>query len=217
MSAIFQHVTFAECCQEAEAVRGQYWPQQTIPVDIDHIIEFGIKLKVIPLDNLRNDLDIYGFLSNDRTAIFVDNGMMVLQKFEAALRFTMAHELGHFFLHRDFYRQNRVSSARDWMTLLSHVDNADLRSYEDQADEFAGRLLIPLNRLLAELASITQDLIQFKKIVTSRYNYREEELHESLLIVVAEKLAPRFNVPLSVMYKRLTHEKIDILRYACVQ
>jgi Zn-dependent peptidase ImmA (M78 family) len=124
----FQHITVAYCCETAEEVRNRYWQSQAMPVDIDHIIEYGVGLTIIPLDGLRNDLDIYGFLSNDRSTIFVDSGMMISQKFEAALRFTMAHELGHYFLHREFYEAHKITTSREWQMLLGQIDGANLMS-----------------------------------------------------------------------------------------
>lgn len=207
----FQHITFAHCCETAEEVRNKYGQSQEIPINIDHLIEIGVGIEIVPMDGLRNDLDIYGFLSNDRSTIFVDSGMMITQKFEAALRFTMAHELGHYFLHRDFYETNRITTAKDWKTLLSQIDGANLVSYEDQADEFAGRLLIPLTQLISELSLIVPSLFDFRK--RNEAIYKKEEFEQLLIIVIAEELFPKFNVPFEVMHRRLEREKINPLEY----
>jgi Zn-dependent peptidase ImmA (M78 family) len=202
----FQQITFARCCEMAEEVREKYWPSKIVPVDIEDIIEIRLKLSVIPLDNLRNTHDIYGFLSNDRTSIYLDSGMIKDSKFEAALRFTMAHELGHFFLHQEFYETHRITSAKEWKALLGQIDGANLISYEDQADEFAGRLLIPVNRLRSELTLIEDFLAELKK--DNDPLYRIDNFQQILLKVVADRLAPKLNVPFEVMFQRLKRENL---------
>ncbi len=213
MPPAFQHITFAQCCDMAEEVRKKYWRSQSIPVDIDSIIEFGVELTIIPMDGLRDDIDIYGFLSNDRTTIYVDSEMMTAPKFEAALRFTMAHELGHYFLHQDFYESNKITTVKEWQALLSQIDGANLASYEDQADEFAGRLLVPLEQLKSELLLLAPTLAEIKTKNASKL----EELgiaKRVFGIFTAEILAPKFNVPSDVMLLRFEREQINPLDYA---
>jgi Zn-dependent peptidase ImmA (M78 family) len=126
----FKQITFAQCCEAAEEVRIKYWNSETIPVDVDHIIENGLRLTVIPVDGLRNDRDIYGFLSNCRSYVFVDSDVMITPKFEATLRFTMAHELGHYFLHREFYEAHTFTNVDGWKDLLRQIGGPNLIAYE---------------------------------------------------------------------------------------
>lgn len=196
----------------AEEVRKKYWRSQTVPVNIDHIVEYGVRLDVIPIDELRAELDIYGFLSNDRTTMFVDSNMMVTQKYEAALRFTVAHELGHYFLHQEFYEANKINTAKEWKVLLGQIDGANLVSYEEQADEFAGRLLVPLEQLHLELSLLAPHLADLR---TRNESIRDQShLYSQVFgIIIAERLAPKFNVPFEVMQQRLLREKINPLDY----
>ena len=160
------------------------------------------------MDNLRNNLDIYGFLSNDRSTMHFDREMMVAPKFEAVLRFTMAHELGHYFLHKDFYEANRISSVLQWKDLLASIDGPNLTAYEDQADEFAGRLLIPVEHLEIELASLAGAMKRFQKS-TEPHNGKEE-FEEILPLYAADQLTSKFHVPFEVMYQRLKRENIVV-------
>jgi Zn-dependent peptidase ImmA (M78 family) len=202
-----QQITIAQCCEVAEEVRRKYWPSGATPVDVDHIIDVGLKLTVIPLDDLRNSLDIYGFLTNDRTTIYVDSDMIVASKFEATLRFTMAHELGHFFLHKEFYESQDISSAKEWKTLLGKIDGFGLQSHEDQADEFAGRLLIPVDALRQELALMEGFLEKIRTL--GKPLYQRDDLQQILQNFAADKLAPKFNVPFEVTCQRLKREAIS--------
>lgn len=190
----------------AEQVRTKYSVSRIIPVDIEDIIEIRLELGVIPWPNLRNAHDIYGFLSNDRTSIYVDSGMFMDPKFEAALRFTMAHELGHFFLHKEFYEEHPITDANDWKALLAHIDGANLVAYEDQADEFAGRLLVPLQDLKSELTSMAPFLAEVKR--TNEFQFDSDNYQQLLLNVAADRLAPTFIVPFEVMVMRMKREGI---------
>ena len=208
MSPAFQKITFAQCCDVAEEVRKQYWPSLEVPVDIDHIIDIKLGLGVIPMDGLRNNLDIYGFLTSDRSAIYIDSEMMITPKFEAVLRFTMAHELGHYFLHKDFYETNRVTSVNQWKNLLSSIDGPNLAAYEDQADEFAGRLLVPVADLEKALMNISGFLKKFQE--TSKPHYGKEEFERIAPLYAADLLTSQFNVPFELMYQRLMRENIKV-------
>lgn len=48
----FQHITFAHCCETAEEVRNKYGQSQEIPINIDHLIEIGVGIEIVPMDGL---------------------------------------------------------------------------------------------------------------------------------------------------------------------
>jgi predicted transcriptional regulator len=55
-------------------------------------------------------------------------------------RFTLAHEIGHYVLHRDLIREDVVDDALYRSSALSE-------GYERQADQFAGQVLLPAQRV----------------------------------------------------------------------
>ena len=67
-------------------------------------------------------------------------------------RFTIAHELGHFVLHRERYGEFNCSKE----AIYSGLDS--LVAIEREADEFAGNLLMPGNLLRQRLADRRVDL-----------------------------------------------------------
>ena len=67
-------------------------------------------------------------------------------------RFTIAHELGHFILHREQQASFRCSKE----SVYAGVD--DLQSIEREADDFAGNLLMPGDAMLAAIARRSIDL-----------------------------------------------------------
>jgi Zn-dependent peptidase ImmA (M78 family) len=62
------------------------------------------------------------------------------------LRFTVAHELGHWELHREYAARLTFASFEDF---ARHFKADDPSRYwlEKEANEFAGQLLVPVERL----------------------------------------------------------------------
>lgn len=62
------------------------------------------------------------------------------------LRFSIAHELGHLFLHRELFESANIQTPDH---LLDWLNEHDGRKYEfeREANEFAGRLLVPVETL----------------------------------------------------------------------
>ena len=57
---------------EANAFLSRYHPDRRMPVPIEEIVEMQLGLDIVPMPNLRNDFGIDGYLSQDRTTIWVD-------------------------------------------------------------------------------------------------------------------------------------------------
>lgn len=61
-------------------------------------------------------------------------------------RFTLAHELGHHFLHRRILEQYHYTPAEDQETInIAGASNTQIRYFESQANKFASFLLMPGN------------------------------------------------------------------------
>lgn len=72
------------------------------------------------------------------------------------VNFTLAHELGHYYLHRDYLLSGR-----------SHGSKSDFRSaneMEQEADEFAAALLIPLELFRTEVKKYRQHVCVLKEL-----------------------------------------------------
>lgn len=72
------------------------------------------------------------------------------------VRFTIGHELGHYYLHRAYLLTGR-----------SHGSKADFRStneMEQEADEFAAALLMPLELFRAEVKRYRQNVCALKEL-----------------------------------------------------
>lgn len=72
------------------------------------------------------------------------------------VKFTIGHELGHYYLHRDYLLQGH-----------SHGSKADFRSkdeMEEEADEFAAALLMPLELFRVEMKQFRQHVCVLKEL-----------------------------------------------------
>lgn len=140
-----------ELWRVADQVREEYWPENKLPVDIEKIVEFRLRLDIEPVHNLLSTIDIDAYLKMDLTGIVVDYDCYMNEKFANRMRFSFAHELGHFFLHRDIYTRLDVTSPEEWKNFILNVPENEYRSFEWQANEFAGRLLVPHAHLAVEV------------------------------------------------------------------
>ena len=116
------------------------------PVPIEEIVEFDLRLDVVPLPNLYRDFQIESWLSHDMRSIFVD--LRQCEEMETRYRFSLAHEVGHLLLHADLYRGSRLASFEDWVVFHERLDPVHRDSMEWQAKSLAGRILVPAAPLL---------------------------------------------------------------------
>jgi len=59
------------------------------------------------------------------------------------IRFSLAHELGYFVLHREIFESLKIEAWPDYYRFYNEVPNDQYRFLEDQANKFAGYFLTP--------------------------------------------------------------------------
>lgn len=136
-----------------EALRREHTSLKSgeLPVDVFSLVELDLRLDVIPFDDLAAKYQVEAALKVDFSGIYVDAETYVLldrgpQWKLKRLRFSLAHEVGHFILHRDLPQPAHFASLPDFARWTrDHLG----RKYtvEQEANEFAGRLLVPVERL----------------------------------------------------------------------
>jgi Zn-dependent peptidase ImmA (M78 family) len=131
----------------ADQIRQEYWPEDILPIDTTKIIELRLKLEVEPRFDLLSALDMDAYLKTNLRGIVVDHDCYMQDKFANRLRFSLAHELGHYFLHKDVYSSLPLLSIEDWKDFILNVPEAEYGNFEWQANEFAGRFLVPYDKL----------------------------------------------------------------------
>lgn len=131
--------------KEAQKFLDKYHPQDTYPLPIEEIAEFHLKLDIIPIPGLHKAFDIDGFLSSNRKSIAVDDG--IYQSRPGRYRFTLAHEIGHFILHKAIYEQYTFKNIDEWKRFVENFPEGEYSWFEWQAYEFAGLILVSFSHL----------------------------------------------------------------------
>jgi Zn-dependent peptidase ImmA (M78 family) len=131
----------------------------TIPVDVDGIAKMlGVGVRYDPR---LEDEDIIGQIGFEGDSPIVTINP-TQNSFEPRRRFTLAHELGHFCLHRDRvsygFRDNRKTMSRS----QSYWD-----LMESEANNFAAQLLMPADEIL----NMSEDIVTSHQQIYGYNNY----------------------------------------------
>lgn len=187
--------------READRLRAAHPAGRELPVKILDLAEFDLHLDLVPVNGLREQLDIDALLMGDLKSILVDKRAFMGPRLEYRLRFSVAHEIGHLILHRDIYAGLQHATAAEWFDYISAIPEVEYGWVEWQAYEFAGRLLVPLE----PLREAFQAAIQSAQVA----GYSDWlAAGEAALDYIATRIAPKFGVSAEVIAKRLRAEKL---------
>jgi Zn-dependent peptidase ImmA (M78 family) len=189
---------YAYIRQFADGFLSKYNPTEKIPIDIDFIAESELGLNIIPIPNLPEAIDGGGFLS-DLKDIYVDD--YVFNNNEGRYRFTIAHEIGHLLLHKEYYQELNISSIEDYQNYQATVDPTDLSFLENHANNFAGLVLVPEESLQAAYA------ICVKKILDK--SQRVKGFPDVLNDIVCETLSKKYLVHKETIRIRLDKDGLS--------
>jgi len=185
----------------ADQKRQKYWPEGILPVDTTKIIELRLRLEVEPMFDLLSTLDVDAYLKSDLSGIVVDHDCYMNDKFLNRLRFSMAHGLAHYFLHREIYSSLFLSSPEDWKEFIQNVPETEYEAFEYQANEFAGRFLVPYEKL----KSAIMDSIEMIKRSGIEYLLSDSDM---VLSRISPFLRRIFGVSEQVIEIRVRREKL---------
>ena len=134
----------------AETFLNEHHPSLSIPVPIEEIVELKLRLSVSAVDGMYSKYALYAVLENGLGAVWVDKRLWERASFK--FRGTLAHEVGHLVLHRDFILAFSYDSPGEFAERLSGLSKEEIDRFEIQAWNFAGQILVP-KRTLLELAA----------------------------------------------------------------
>jgi hypothetical protein len=187
--------------QVADRLRAEHPAGRELPVRILDLAEFDLGLELIPVDGLREQMDIEALLMGNLKSVLVDKRAFMNPRLEYRLRFSVAHEIGHLILHRDVYAGLKHATAAEWFDYISAVPEVEYGWVEWQAYEFAGRLLVPPEPLRESF----QAAIQSAQVA----GYADWlAADEAALDYIASRIAPKFGVSMEVIAKRLRTGKL---------
>ena len=165
------------------------------PINVDKLIEgyFGLELVFIDLPEYLGIPDVLGATFLKEKRVFIDQSLDLEGK-EGRLTFTMAHEVGHWQLHRPLVEANDLV-----LPLFSHGEVPEQPAFvcrsaqrkaraELQSDRFAARLLMPTADVRATVAALYGDKLPTWEHVEDRRRNREldEELRDLATEVIEQ-------------------------------
>lgn len=131
--------------KHAAAFLDEFHQERTLPVPIEEIVEFDYEIELIPIDGILDDLEVDAFLTSNLKTIYVDE--FVMKHRRRRLRFSLAHELSHYELHRPLYEESKIASVQDWERVQQLITEEDYAWFEYQANALAGLILVPEQEL----------------------------------------------------------------------
>ena len=189
-----------QCWQEADRFRQQYWPSGVIPVDVLAIADFDLDLEIRAISGLREDADVDALLLGDWKTLVVDQQLFLDDRYMNRLRFSVAHELGHYILHREIFQTIPRSTTAEWIQFIQGMPDREYGFLEFHANEFAGRFLVPAENLRTEFEKSLRELEQGGM---SRHH-----LTDAHLAYLCNPLSIHFAVSQGVIDKRLNRERL---------
>ena len=140
-----EYLNYEAIRSSANSFLEKYHPEKTIPVPIEDIIEFDLHIDIVPISGYRKYLDIDASISMDFSEIQVDE--YVQESNFNRYRFSLAHEVGHFILHKNIYPELDIKTLGEWKQFLQSPGNKEYSWLETQANNFAGLVMVPYDRL----------------------------------------------------------------------
>ncbi len=140
----------------------------TTQILVDNDLMYKAPIDVISLANLY-DIKVYGIKTKNEIsgAITYDKDedyfeiLVNTNNAKTRQRFTIAHELGHYFLHKEMLKDSNMHIDALYRT-TTDMKNVDTKELEKEVDYFAGALL--MNRELLEKLSKEYGIEELAKI-----------------------------------------------------
>lgn len=172
-----------------------------VPVDIHKAVEFTLHWEVAPIKDLYLLTGFEAFINSQFTIIFVDSDRFLDDRSLNRMRFSLAHEAGHFALHSDFYKGQNIKTVADFIEFYKTISPNEYDAMEKEADEFAGRLLVPYERLHSSLEKAKEKMSGLKNLNTTQ---------SIIASYVAIDICKDFLVSQDVIEIRLKKESCDL-------
>lgn len=199
---LIPYIPYDELRKYADDFLNRYHPDENLPIPIEEIVEFQLKLNIIPIKELKNIHDIDGWLTSDLRSIIVDEYQ--IEHFENRYRFTLAHEVSHLVLHKKVYESANISKTGDYLEFIKQLEETGLvANFEWQANNLAGLILVPEYHLLQEAKKISS--VHIKNTSTDDIIKHTEIFWD----LVKWKLSKAFNVSEKTIDIRFQHDNVS--------
>ena len=182
----------------------KYHTAGDIPVPIERIIEFKFGLDIVPIPGLKDQFDVDAYITNDLTEIRVDSSIQ--ERVPNRYRFSLAHELSHFLVHKDVFEALKFSTIGEWKEMIQTIPEDQYRFIELQAYGLAGLILVPPLPL--------RDIFDGMNATALKAGIDISELGLNELKSIFSSIGRKFEVSADVIQKRVQKDKL-IFFLAC--
>jgi len=110
----------ADIKSKADLFRKTFW-DNSIPIDIERIIDLRLKIDIIPIPNLQKLCDTDALIASSWKSVYIDKYRYLDDRYQNRLRFSLAHEIGHFVLHKNIYESLSIKSFSDFYNLIKDI------------------------------------------------------------------------------------------------
>ena len=189
---------------EAEQARSKYWPEYTFPIESEIVIQGKLGIDIVFLKGLFHGALSNAFLSFDRTKIYIDKYAYNCGRLDEKINFDLAHEIGHYLLHEEVYDylQKKIKSFDDYFDFTKTAPDKEIWNYEFQANEFAGRFLVPITELSREIGIRCEEAMANGQIDKYAQN------PDLFLTLISPDIADFFGVTFTNIEERVKREAI---------
>ena len=115
-----QVLSYEQIRDLSERILNDLHSDLSLPIPIEEIVELKLSIQLNTVINLKENFDIDGFIHTNFKEITLDDDMF--NRFEERSRFTIAHELGHKYLHQDIYNKFNIKDKESYTTFQNSVE-----------------------------------------------------------------------------------------------
>lgn len=192
------YYSYADIGKQAQAFLSEYHPSLKLPIPIEDMVDVKMGINIFPFPRLYKDHNLNGFLSRDRRTIYVDE--LQYDQFNEKFRYTLAHELGHYILHKPCYDDLPFQSPDEYAAWRMSVPSEDIDWFEKHGDWFAEQVLVPTIQLEEICLSVVEKHRgTFSKLKT---------IPDDIWSLISNEVARHFEVNPPVVEIRIRREGI---------
>ena len=188
------YISKREIWKKADDFRNKY-SKNKCPVEIIDIAEIDLRIRIFPLPNLYTTTGSEAFITSDFSMIYVEKTQYDHNN-KNRLRFSVAHEIGHLILHKDFYESIGVRDLDSMLKFLGEIPDEQYSFLETHANEFAGRVLV-------EPALLRDNLEEAVQMIKRAHLKIHEDNLDGVIRACAQKLSDPFDVSPQVIETRI--------------
>ena len=128
-------------------IEDYYKKDVSLPIDVEEIMELGLKLKPYILPQLETEFSNGGeaFLTVGNKVVVIDESLYTQENRRERLRFSLSHEIGHYLLHKDLFSD--IKSKDEYLERMESIKSPVYDRIEREANSFAGHFLVPIKYL----------------------------------------------------------------------